>query len=108
MTTYRKSFDTYILYHYASPNAQTPIIVYCSSGTTPAGNISFYRDEGAVPQNRYDYSKIWLYYPMSQFGNVMNTLRLEKPLFMSFDSDGAFGYIATSEAEPVGEEEGAA
>ena len=52
--------------------------------------------------------------PMSRFEAVMSTVRQEEPLVLYIDVDrGPFsstkghGYLATSEKEPVGEEEGA-
>lgn len=108
MATYQKSFDAYKIYHYASSTTQTPIHVYCYSGTSRVGYLGFYRDEGASLPNRYDSSQgITLFYPVSQFNNVITTLREEKPLFM-FVNDEGFGYFATSEYEATGEGEAAA
>ncbi len=105
MANYQKNFDAYKLYHYAPSAAQTVIQVNCYVGTSQVGSIGFYKDEGQIIPNKYTSASISIFYPLSQFNNVIDTLRKEKPLFLWINDEG-FGYLSTSENEPTGEEEG--
>jgi hypothetical protein len=115
-----KGFDRYELRIHGASASQAGMLL-CYSGSAFIGRIDFYPDGVAIPQ---DY--LWhpggtseyvvLHMPWSRFGDVVATVRVEKPLFLYINvtrGPGATtpgsGYLTTSasEREPVGEEEAA-
>lgn len=111
------SFDRYVMRIYGGNESRVGILL-CYSGNSFVGRIDFYPDGTTMPQ---DY--LWhptptgeyvvLHMPMSRFELVMSTVRVEKPLHLYIDvnrgtgaSTRGHGHLATTEKEPVGEEEG--
>jgi hypothetical protein len=81
-------------------------VLNCYDGDSYVGSISFYKAGATVPPNNKTSSGyVNLRYTISQFNDVIGILRYEKPLFLMLSIPSLIGYIATSEAEPVGEEE---
>jgi hypothetical protein len=112
-----KFFDKYVL-RISGGNEGRIGLLLCYNGNSFVGRIDFYPDGTTFPQ---DY--LWhptttneyvvLHMPMSRFPSVIETVRVEKPLHLYINVNreiGAFtrgnGYLATTEKEPVGEEEG--
>lgn len=112
-----KGFDKYVL-RVMGGNSGRVALLLCYSGNSFVGRIDFYPDGGALPK---DY--LWhpgpvseyavLHMPMSRFDSVVSIVRNEKPLnlYMSVNrgsgsSTQGYGYLATTDKEPVGEEEG--
>jgi hypothetical protein len=111
-----KAFDNYSL-RIAGGNTGRVALVLCFSGSTFVGRIDFYPDGAPLPQDFLWHpgttTYVVLQMPMSRFDALMSTLRLEKPLHLYIDVDkgfGAFtpghGYLATTDQEPTGEQEG--
>lgn len=67
---------------------------------------SFYPDNKSMPENYHDINSklIYLRYPMSMYGHVLDLLRNEKPIFFSYSNVSKLGFIRTGK-EPVGEGE---
>ena len=123
----KKTFNKYEVIIFGGSD-KVAAILYCYDGSSYSGRIRFFADDSDLPSDcLVDSSKgeiatpnqeewISLSMPMSRFESIMSTVRLEKPLYLliQFDkknttdwySEG-FGYLATTEKEPVGEEEGA-
>lgn len=76
----------------------------CFKGTARVATISFFGDGFNVPNQVLPDGTLALYYEMSRFGDVIDTIRYEKPLALAINSDTGFGYITTTR-EPVGEQE---
>ena len=100
----------------SSPISNYKVVFYGEKGTSIIGafihcyhngsnvmSCVFYNDENNVPANSKG-PRVELRYPISKFGNVLDVLRNEKPLYFGFIESTKVGYIATH-TEPVGEGE---
>jgi hypothetical protein len=104
MPSIAKKFDSYRIYYMCGGN-ESPLI-NCYDGGSYVGKLCFHKDGAPVPPNALvSGSIIYLRYTVSQFNDVIGILRYEKPLFLRLSTPSLIGYIATSQAEPVGEEE---
>ncbi len=67
---------------------------------------NFYPDGKNIPKNYYDVNSklIYLRYPMSMYGHILDILRNEKPIYFSYSDTSKLGFIRTGK-EPVGEGE---
>lgn len=111
-------FDSYIVRIHGNAPGRTAILLCYNSGRF-AGRIDFYPDGVALPEDYLWHTNpssasVVLHMPMSRFEAVMSTVREEKPLVLYINVDGGGGastrgqgHLATSDREPVGEEEGA-
>ena len=112
-----KSFDTYEIRISGGTDDRAGLLL-CYSGVSFVGRVDFYPDGTPMPQDylwhpggTMDY--VVLHMPMSRFESVMTLARVEKPLHLYINVDrgtGAStqgnGHLATTDREPVGEEEG--
>ena len=104
MAVYDEEFDRYYIY-YMTGGSEVPTID-CYDGTALVGKLIFHSEEGALPANLVTArGVIYLRYRLSQFGDVIEILRHEKPLYLRLTTPSLIGYLATREGEPVGEEE---
>ena len=111
-------FDKYVV-RISGGNEGRAGLLLCYSGNSFIGRIDFYPDGATMPQDYLWHPNptreyVVLHMRMSRFESVMSTVRVEKPLHLYIDVNrgiGAFtrghGFLATTEKEPVGEEEGA-
>jgi hypothetical protein len=104
MATYEKAFDQYRIY-YMTGGFGGPIID-CFNGMSFVGKILFHPDGQPLPANAVQSDVVFLRYRANQFGDVIAILRNEKPLFLRLTTPGFAGFVATSQGEPVGEQEG--
>ncbi len=93
-------------------------LLLCYSGNSFVGRIDFYPDGATIPQDYLWHPTstreyIVLHMPMNRFESVMSTVRVEKPLHLYINvnrgigaSTPGHGHLATTEKEPIGEEEG--
>jgi len=112
-----KGFDKYVLRVMGGNSGRVGLLL-CYSGNSFVGRIDFYADDATLP---HDY--LWhpnsvseyvvLHMPMNRFDSVASIVRNEKPLNLyisanrgSGASTQGYGFLATSDKEPVGEEEG--
>jgi hypothetical protein len=112
-----KGFDKYII-RVTGDNSGRVALLLCYSGNSFVGRIDFYPDGTSVAQDYLWHPStvgeyVVLHMPMSRFDSVMSIVRNEKPLNLYINLDrgsGAStqgsGYLATTDKEPVGEEEG--
>ncbi len=100
-----KRFDSYRVFIYSQFETIDAIIQFTSQGKG-VGQITF-KTEGAVlgTNNVNQEGFIHLYYPISKFNDIVNTLRYEKPLAINLQTDNGIGSIFTLEYEPEGEQE---
>jgi len=102
-----KDFDSYQL-KYVSDSGFTGNVnaceIDCFKSNAFVARICFIKAGTTMPANAVNSGAPYVYYPLSQFGDVITTLRYEKPLSMYVDSDSHIGAI-TSGQEPVGEQE---
>lgn len=110
-------FDKYVV-RISGGNEGRVGLLLCYSGNSFVGRIDFYPDGATMTQDYLWHPNpvreyVVLHMPMSRFELVMSTVRVEKPLHLYIDVNrgiGAFtrghGFLATTEKEPVGEEEG--
>jgi hypothetical protein len=111
------AFDGYTVRIHGGATGRVALVL-CHNSSAFVGRIDFYPDGLDLPQ---DY--LWhptpsgeyvvLHMPMSRFEAVMSTVRQETPLHLYIDvnrgigaSTQGHGHLATTEKEPVGEEEG--
>ena len=110
-------FDKYVV-RISGGNEGRVGLLLCYSDNSFVGRIDFYPDSITIPQDYFWHPNptreyVVLHMPMSRFKSVMSTVRVEKPLHLYIDVNreiGAYtrghGHLATTEKEPVGEEEG--
>lgn len=111
-----KGFDNYTLRINGGDEGRVGILV-CYSGSSFVGRIDFYPDGATLPQDFLWHHTplvefVILKMPMSRFEPIMSTVRSEKPLHLYIDVDRGtgvstrgHGHLATTDKEPVGEEE---
>ena len=104
MAVYEKAFDQYKI-HYVTGGSEVPMID-CYNGMTHVGKLSFHADGAPLPVNLVTQNEVlYLRYRMSQFDDVVGILRHEKPLYLRLSTPSLIGFLATSQGEPVGEQE---
>jgi hypothetical protein len=71
--------------------------VDCYDANSRIGSLSFFGDTTQIPANQLlSDGTLSLYYEMSRFNDVINTLRFEKPLMLAVNTDTGFGYLGSS------------
>lgn len=109
MPTASASFTTYRTFYYSSHglDAYYEALIYCYSGISLVGRIEFYKD--TTPDSSLKSTIVggqpYVRYRANRFNHVMQILLHEKPLYLFVNSDNGIGTVATSDAEPIGEEE---
>ena len=96
-------FNRYSTSLYSGAQGDTEARIRCYDGDRHLGDISFQPD-GTVRANRMVAGRPELHFPLSQYNDVITTLRYEKPLHLMINTTALYGYVST-EKEPVGEEE---
>jgi hypothetical protein len=105
MPSITHAFDSYQLFFYSGYSTPAYMQLYASG--IMVGRVLFFPDSlSSVPANQYSSNVITLYWPLSQLANLVSLLREEKPLYISLNTDNGIGILATSDFEPVGEQEG--
>ncbi len=68
--------------------------------------LNFYSEKRTLPVNYHDekFNLIYLRYPISMYGHILDILRNEKPIYFSYSPKTNLGFIRTGK-EPVGEGE---
>ena len=112
------AFDTYKVRIYGNTPGRIAIALCYNSGAF-AGRIDFFPDGADMPEDYLWHPSAFgeyvvLHMPWSRFDSVMSTMRQESPLHLHINADrgpgsvthGGYGHLATTESEPVGEEEG--
>ena len=97
-----KEFDSYIIYHENNPKSNIHMTVHCFNGEKSVGYIRFYGGDIPNPEVLPGGS-IEIGFSASRINELVNTLRFEKPLYIS--AEGSKGMVSTVK-EPVGEQEG--
>jgi hypothetical protein len=109
MAQYTNGFDSYQAFYYSGPSSFLAVIQVYASGVFN-GRIGFYPDAGpVVPNGEIMPTGVKVpavNYPISRLGDVMNMLRLEKPLYIFLDTGTGIGFLGTMQQEPVGEQGG--
>jgi len=111
------AFDTYKVRIHGGATGRVALLV-CHDASAFVGRIDFYPDGEDLPQDylwhpRPTVASVVLHMPMSRFEAVMSTARQEKPLHLYINVDPSSGastqgegHLATTDEEPVGEQEG--
>ena len=109
MPTASANFTTYRMWYYSSHtlDAYYDCLIYCYSGTTFVGRIEFYKEATAEASLKSQIvgGQPYVRYRLSRFKDVMQILLHEKPLNLFVNGDNGIGMVATTDAEPTGEEE---
>lgn len=107
MAIIKKPFDHYSIVH-SSNNSQYEADIACFvTGTVDMiGRMIFFKDGSPLPPNVLLSYGPEIHFPLSRFGEVVGTLRQEKPLCLWFDTSSLVGGVGTTDKEPAGEEEG--
>lgn len=112
MPTVTRHFDEYRLRIYGTLVSSVGARLWCYDKDGLVGRIDFYPDGVRLPMDRLDDPEkrtILLNMPMSRFDAVMDTVRLEKPLWLLLNygipTPGSDWGMLGSDMEPVGEEE---
>jgi hypothetical protein len=85
--------------------------IICYNQSDIVGYINFYLD-GHVPESKLETLSsgspkefIMLRFAIDRIGEILDTLRQEKPIHIGINPGSKVGWVGTGE-EPVGEEEG--
>lgn len=112
-----KAFDSYTLRIYSGAEGRVGLLL-CYDRNRFIGRIDFYADGEEMPEGYLWHPTsgqeyIILIMPMSRFDSVVSTVRKESPLQLYINanrgpgvSTKGQGHLATTDREPVGEEEG--
>lgn len=110
-------FDKYKVRIYGGDEGRIGLLL-CYRGNSFVGRIDFYPDGATLPQDFLWHPNptqeyVVLHMPISRFDAILSTVRVEKPLHLYINvnrGSGAYtngqGHLATTEKEPIGEEEG--
>ncbi|MGH3899080.1 MAG: hypothetical protein ACRDTA_12710 [Pseudonocardiaceae bacterium] len=98
------SFDFYVVNHLSKHPTVDATITCIGEGAT-VGTLHFIKDGVALPAN-LGGPPPRIHFPVSQFNDVITTLRYEKPLAFNFTAGNGIGTVGTAAREPVGEQEG--
>ncbi len=81
-------------------------IIKCYNNNDFVLQANFYPDNKSIPENYHDVNSklVYLRYPMSMYGHILDILRNEKPIYYSYSESSKLGFIRTGK-EPVGEGE---
>lgn len=95
-------FDTYIIYHEHQPDSNVMAVITCFLENITVGYIEFVK--GNVPDPEIlPNGTMRLFFPYERYSNIINTIRYEKPLFISIYGKKC---VVSTVKEPVGEQEG--
>jgi hypothetical protein len=99
-----KQFDRYLLsYKTGGENELATIACYTSSPWQYVGRMVFYSEN--IPPNTTTGNNLpSLHFHASQFNDIIDILRYEKPLFLRMNTGSLNGELATS-SEEIGEQE---
>ena len=97
-------FDGYWFRIHARENTTTAATIFCRKGGTTIAWLIFNYGEEKTEAKLAATGVPLLYYPASMLGAILETVRVEKPLYVHMNPDISWGYV-TSSVEPVGEEE---
>ena len=109
MATVFAPFDSYTVYYTArGQDAQiAAAVIDCFDQGSWIGQIQFLPKSlpftnggGAAPPPP---NLLVIYYSVDEFPNVYTIIRNEKPLAIWFDLDNRYGYVLTTDQEPVGQ-----
>jgi hypothetical protein len=94
----------YIISYYSNVHGATAMIT-CFTGDKYVANICFFPPGQPILNAKSGKnSSINLVYPIDMLESVLNTLRVEKPVYCSLNTDNGGAAIATTK-EPIGENE---
>ena len=81
-------------------------IIRCYNDVGLVLEANFYSGKKNIPENYYSINSklVYLRYPMSMYGHVIDLLRNEKPIYFRYNELSKIGFIRTDK-EPVGEGE---
>ncbi len=94
-----------VLYGKDATDGDLAAYIHCFHNEKIVASCSFCRDGSTLPENRNQGGRVWLIYPWSHFGAMVDVLRNEKPLHFGFIESTKLGYVST-QSEPVGEGDG--
>jgi hypothetical protein len=103
MALITKDFDSYKIFYYTNQAYEASI--YCYKGGVLVGRMVFAKDAATLPPNATFGGGPSLSYTISRFRDIVGILLNEKPLYMFLNTDNLMGHLATTDMEPVGEEE---
>ncbi len=95
-------FDSYIVYHEEKPGGTEKMVITCFFEEKTVGFIAF--ADGEVPKPEVlPHGVMKLTFNVNRIGEIMDTIRYEKPLYISVIGDKS---VLSTVREPVGEQEG--
>jgi hypothetical protein len=103
MATISKVFDSYKIFYYTNQTMEATI--YCYKRGKLVGRMVFAKDGGTLPPNTTFGGGPSLSFTISRFHDIMGILLNEKPLYLFLNPDNLMGHLATTNLEPIGEEE---
>ncbi len=102
------AIDGYRLIHIGyNTNRNVTAVINCYRNHVRYGFIRFYKEGTPIPEGLVaypDHETIHLNFSDHNLQSIIDTLRYEKPLHISFNDATRTGWLSTSN-EPIGEEE---
>lgn len=102
-----KDFDSYQFWYVSDSGFGGTVNaaeINCRKAGSFVGRLVFVKEGASLPANDVIGGNPYIYYRLSAFNAVINTLRYETPLVLYVDPDSHIGAVGTG-TEPVGEEE---
>lgn len=97
-------FDKYWFRIHAQEGRKEAVTVYLKDGQKTVAWLNFKYDFPMTKAFQAKNGVIILNFPANMFTPIMETLRVEKPLYVHFHTEMKWGYVGSS-YEPVGEQE---
>jgi hypothetical protein len=102
-----KDFDSYQLGYVTDSGFSGNVNaceINCFKSNAFVARICFIKEGKTIPANTTYSGAPYIYYPLSQFGDVIGILRYEKPLSLYVDTVSHVAAVTTGQ-EPIGEQE---
>jgi hypothetical protein len=107
MALIRSEVSSYkVMFFGQDPDREIGATIHCLDGTRIVATLNFYHDLRGkkIPDSEKRGNRPYLNYPLATFPAVIDLLRNESPLFVTFNDISKLGFLAT-DAEQVGEGE---
>lgn len=95
-----------IMYYGQQEGRVMGAVIHCYLEKKVVATLEFYHEQRGkdIPASRIRGTRPYLSFPMARYGDLVDILRNEAPLFVTFNDKSLMGYIAT-ETEDIGEGE---
>ncbi len=88
--------DSYQIYYHSAPSYKWQAMVDFYFKNEFAGRAFFMKTGESLPANRIRNGKPVIHFPVSELGNLLLVMTMDKPVYLSVNESNGIGYITTS------------